>query len=1077
MTTGGLFCVAHSAHSATGNHPLLPESQYPFSGVSDVMRPTVAVADLDGDGYVDLAKVATSDDSVEVSFSNESGGFFPPVIVPTLPLPRALTVGDIDGDGDADMITAHNDSFGVLLNDGSGTFSAPNETTAHARIVILGPFSSIGGLPDLVTASNSLLQVYTNNGDGTFTFDDQHFISPTTQLIAADIAGDSLADLIRLNNGNISLYINQGNATFDPQPSINPVGDDIHRLAPGDFDGNGGKADLAMLSSNPHLVSISFNDGNGSFGPVTSYPVTGPDGEYPTAIRTAELGASGAVDVVVSFHHPGGEVWVLPNDGSGNLGTEEIYVVATDPREIYAADLDNDNAPDVLVDHGARITILMNADGDDSKLFAFDRFAASEDITGITAADFNMDGYPDLATSMEGTFDGAALFFNNRDGTFAPQVDVSLSSGNYETATAADLNDDGAPDFVTIRGGVPDKVVVLINNGDGSFAPAAQYDIGDTGSLDPRSTPDIADFTDDGHSDIAVTNLSSDTVSVLVNDGTGGFGLEKTSATFNEPSHSAPGDFNSDGFPDLAITTNDVPTEVKLYLNDNTDPSTYGTFLPGPGFAFDDSPASDIEVGDFNADGHPDIALPVFQRHRVWVLLGDGASGFETPVSYPVDERPIDLAIDDLNGDSAPDLLVLNQGLNASAGRNLSVLLNQGDGTFAPAVNYHTGRPDGETYRADSLALANFDRDELDAVDVTLHGRPGFIPSITMFPNVRGVELDEAVFCSHDPLLVQPGDDVEITATVKHIVDGAVSPMTGQPANVEIWVDDTTMPVVEGLANTQTHLLESVPAGSFTYGCRVTDGPVEVFSGWRRVAVGPAPNSQAIPVIYTGDVDERIDIVFFADSDDYTAHDDPDFLTAALEFLENSNGGLWNRLWFVQHQQWFNFWIAPDLADGYFNTLDDRGIIKPENWDTDYGFARARVIIHSEPFRDFAKFGGLTIEAGKWDVLAHELGHREFGLADEYDCPPCGGYYESKKPGTNTPFLPNLHSTLNRCGSDAPFLGRPASDCRMLDHEDMEEWFLSEPDSDDLMKSKGRPRAADLRRMNWLIEQCQAGNC
>lgn len=1037
--------------------------------------PTRAAEDLDGDGYLDLVAVDGGsfgiDPAVQIFFSNRSGGFNPPVSVAAPPGPRSIAVGDLDGDGDVDMVTGHDDSYAVFLNDGTGAFSEPQETDAFARIVLLANFRG-GSLPDLATTNSSQLQIHSNNGDGTFELHEQNTTDTIWQMVAADVAGSVEPDLVAINWSSLTIriWVNDGDGVLDGQPQIDPV-NDIRMVAASDIDKDNDQ-DLVMISQSPDLVSVTLNDGAGNFGSPTSHPID----INPRAVLAVELGGSDADDVVIAFDNGRHPVWVLPNDGTGNLGAADVYNVhytGVGPRALLAADFNNDGAPDILTDNGEKATVLMNRDDSDSKLFAFDGYTVTTYNTlGVAAADFNIDGYPDIAVSLEysglddGSFDGVGLFFNNRDGTFGAQVDIPLVDGDIKTVTAAHLNDDRAPDLVMIRSQVPDEVVVMLNNGDGSFGGAAYYPIGDTGSLDPRSAPDIADFDGDGSLDIAVTNFSDDTVSVLINQGPGTFATPLTTDVFNEPSHSTAADFNSDGLPDLAITTGDLPGEVKLYLNDVTKP---GTFLPGSSFALGDFPPDDLESGDFNADGHADLALPEsdFDGSHVWVLLGDNNGNFQASVKYAVDSEPVDLAIGDLNGDQMPDLLTAN----GSAG-NLSLMLNQGDGTFAPAVHYHTG---SVFLGVNRLALANFDRDELDALDVVVAGKnPDSEPVLTVLPNIRGVELDEFVFCSHSPLLVNPGDDVEITARAKSYRGGDYLSTGPAPSEVEIFVDKTE-PVEVGLEkSTITHLNENVDAGSFTYACRVTDGPVEVFSGWRRVAVGPHSNIRAIPVIYTGDIDKRIDIVFFADSDDFSSHEDPAFLTAVGDLIDR---GLWKRGWFNRHQQWFNFWIAPDLADGFreSDTSDEnKGINKPDNWDTDYGFARARSVVHSEEFRDFSRSGGFTIEVGAFLTFAHELGHREFGLADEYSGD--GGYFESKAPGSNEVLLPNLHSTLAGCEEDAPFLGRPASDCYSITGDD-DEWYKSDPDTNDLMKDNRKARAADLRRLDWVIDRCKAGDC
>jgi len=121
-----------------------------------------------------------------------------------------------------------------------------------------------------------------------------------------------------------------------------------------------------------------------------------------------------------------------------------------------------------------------------------------------------------------------------------------------------------------------------------------------------------------------------------------------------------------------------------------------------------------VAVGDFNNDGKTDFALaiasytfqhfaPVITFAGVSVLLGNGDGTFQKAANYTAGASPIDLEVGAFNGDGVPDLAVANQGSDPDA--SVSVLLGSGDGTFQPAVNFGAGA------RSRFVAVGDFNGD------------------------------------------------------------------------------------------------------------------------------------------------------------------------------------------------------------------------------------------------------------------------------------------------------------------------------------------------------------------------------
>lgn len=189
----------------------------------------------------------------------------------------------------------------------------------------------------------------------------------------------------------------------------------------------------------------------------------------------------------------------------------------------------------------------------------------------------------------------------------------------------------------------------------------------------------VGDFNGDGKQDLAVTNVSSNSVSILLGNGSGGLSAPTTFAVGDDPVSVAVGDFNGDGRQDLAVA-NIGSHNVSVLLGTGT-----GSFSPSTNILVGNYPYS-VVVSDFNGDGKPDIATANNVSNDVSVLLGDGMGNFSAAASFDVGMAPINISAGDFNGDGKPDLVVANYNSN-----NVSILLGNGDGNFSPAINLGVG--------------------------------------------------------------------------------------------------------------------------------------------------------------------------------------------------------------------------------------------------------------------------------------------------------------------------------------------------------------------------------------------------
>jgi hypothetical protein len=283
----------------------------------------------------------------------------------------------------------------------------------------------------------------------------------------------------------------------------------------------------------------------------------------------------------------------------------------------------------------------------------------------VTAGDFNNDGILDESYQQglgQGT--GVCIAFGQDNGTFSSSGPCSSLGGIYPgNMVSADLNRDGKLDLaVAAFENYSGNLVVLLGNGDGTFQTSSIYPT-DQGSIWLVA----GDFNGDGFPDLAVTNANGDDVSVLLNKGNGTFLPAVNYAVGGSPSRIVAGDFNEDGKLDLAVCN--LGSTFTLLLG-NGD----GTFRP-------DSPSTrscfqTLIATDFNGDGHLDLLVDNDPNYTIWYGKGDGT--FPTSLTVNLASYPSAMAVGDMNGDGAPDLVW--------EGSSLAILLNTG-GTWVTTTS------------------------------------------------------------------------------------------------------------------------------------------------------------------------------------------------------------------------------------------------------------------------------------------------------------------------------------------------------------------------------------------------------
>ena len=371
---------------------------------------------------------------------------------------------------------------------------------------------------------------------------------------------------------------------------------------------NGGTHDAASTSSNVALTVT------GRYPPTTTIAQSGSAGVYTL---TAVVGGVGPFV-------PSGTISFLDtSNGNAVLGSA------------------------TLASSNANLSLLNN----------------SNPVTGTTPSsvavgDFNGDGIPDLAVANYGA-GTVTILLGNGNGTFTQALNTPTTVGGGPSSVAvADFNGDGIADLAVANSN-DNTATILLGNGDGSFTQAANSPV-PVGS-GPISVA-VGDFNGNAIPDLAVANAGSNTITILLGDGSGNFTQAANSPVTvgSEPSSVAVGDFDGNGVSDLAIANYGAGTLTILIGNGD------GTFTQAANSPITTGVGSiSVAVGDFNGDGIPDLAVANYGENTVTILLGSGNGTFAASATKPATgAAPSSVAVGDFNGDGTPDLAVTSEGSN-----------------------------------------------------------------------------------------------------------------------------------------------------------------------------------------------------------------------------------------------------------------------------------------------------------------------------------------------------------------------------------------------------------------------------
>jgi hypothetical protein len=636
---------------------------------SSVTTPfSIAATDLDGDGDIDLASANQFSNNLTLFFQEPAGVFDGSVKVlsdSSMIKPSSVEVADLDGDGDVDLVSANSlsDNLTVFFQLSPGCYGPAMVLTGpemNSTNAVRAADVNNDGKLDLVSTSfiDNSVSVFLQTSSGVFDFEtalgDPRIDGPNAVLVA-DLNRDGTTDLVtsNLTSGNLSIFFQDLAGGFANQPVIvlppglSSVGRPIFAA---DLD-NDEDFDLVFRGTNNTgtYLAICLQDESGSF---TSPPLLLGQGTGLTPSAVADIDGDGLLDLAAV--DLSGALHLFLQDPLVPYGPP---VQVKDPSiatvwSLEATDLDGDADLDLLVPGGGKLVVLfqdVTGSFSESPLVLDD---PSLSPFSVRAADLNGDGDVDLFCANPSTH--SLAIFHREGGSFVgPVVIRDETMVSPFSVVAADLNNDGDLDLVSANESSNNLTIFYQTMGSFEGSTICLSD----GQMDGPLSVKASDLDGDGDLDLLCANFRSNNLSLFYQDN-GSFAdaltLVPSIGVFRQV---LTVDIDGDGDLDLLSFGNAKNAGLAVYFQD-------------AGGSYSDPPLviADVffgmAVADMDGDRDLDlICVKASDDHTLSVFFQDAPGVFRVPALEIANPRQIlSVSAADLDGDSIIDLVAGGSG-------------------------------------------------------------------------------------------------------------------------------------------------------------------------------------------------------------------------------------------------------------------------------------------------------------------------------------------------------------------------------------------------------------------------------
>ena len=679
----------------------------------------VTVGDINMDSIPDVVVTANDSNSVSILFGSGDGSLQPATYLVSssgVSSAGSAVIADLDGDSIPDLAVANmwSQSIGIWVGNGDGTFKAEVTYAAGYSIqgMASGDFNGDSKL-DLAVANSqdNTIGVYLGNGDATFQAQMLYSLPGNPAFVTiGDVDGDGLADMISAatNASSIVVWIGKGDGTFEDPLTYNVSGGPVSATI-ADLTGDG-IADVLVTSYYSGFISLLRGNSDGTLATAQSFPAAG----NLHSVAIADLDRDSRLDVVAAAI-TSDSFWFM--FGRQELfQAPEFYVAVPGTSAFTVADMDVDGDSDlVAIGTGSNVANVVLMPRHPETIIRNESETLLLECMGRNIESIGLAYYAEAGNSENCTMPGLPSYYSNDISSLLTAACVGHSSCSFligddtmggdpggttgncvhveytcagdhamvqapvgaapASVATVDLNADGRTDLVTTDP-VGNTVNVMLANSAavGGYHAAVYYATG----TQPESVA-VGDLNNDGKPDIVTGDVTSSTVSVLLGNGDGTFGIASTIGVLKVPTSVAIGDVTHDSMPDIVVS-NRLDGAVTLVENIGE-----GLLETTVSYGIGGSPDR-IVLADVSGDGFPDVVINDISSDVLSVLISTDNGALSDRVDYPTGPQPVALAVGDVSGDGKPDLVSANQGDNT-----VSVFLWNGSGTFKVRTDYDAG--------------------------------------------------------------------------------------------------------------------------------------------------------------------------------------------------------------------------------------------------------------------------------------------------------------------------------------------------------------------------------------------------
>lgn len=588
----------------------------PVPGPYDDLNDLICVAaDIDGNGISDVICSRPSNNDIVLLTNDGNGHVGGPTVLATSSYGAQLpSVGDVDGDGDEDVLAVFGTTAALLLNLEGGVFDHIAFPTAFPRQGAIADMDQ-DGLKDVLMSQGSgfgprMLILWRSIGGGLFDPPDtvDFAFRPNATFHVEDLDGDDFPDLYYGEGDTLKWYRNNGSGGLLPSmPMVSGFMKAYWKVDEQwtiDRDNDGDRDILVRLRDGPHSCIVEQNS-PGSFSEVPHWLI----GSWTIGgVEAADVDGDMDPDLITFGYSVGSfnaeVINLFRNDGTTDLAPRELISdSAITVLDMALTDLDMDGDQDVVYSSWVVRTVFW-LENDGTGHFAPRQVCLTGDLQPwrFDVSDVNADGAPDLMVIYTGQ-NVLHLFLNDGNGHFGAAQLLSTTLNWPHEIKCADMDGDGDKDAVIADGTyeLNNQVMWLANDGTGDF-PGPLMDVSTPGEVAKWLA--IADLDNDGDNDVVYDRFVDNSlvhIRMAINDGQGSFAPSTLASITDALSDLRFSDMTSDGLPDLLLSGDSGPF---AYLMINAGG---GSFIPPLVLTDQQSGPEATLAADLDLDGLPDL--------------------------------------------------------------------------------------------------------------------------------------------------------------------------------------------------------------------------------------------------------------------------------------------------------------------------------------------------------------------------------------------------------------------------------------------------------------------------------------